>query len=218
MDMKSLKIQIEEKFGIPYEEFCELDPEIITELIEAKIGKKLKPDDRLIIDGIPIDKQHVIQREEYSYAKESLQYFMNKVLNMLKILEIWFGLEGSSEREIIIPRSVEFNSETLGNSDELLHTLSVFKESIEEYSDIRNNGETFIQLAFDIEKAFIENPNYYGLNGKAVVQELCNIYELLQKDEEPMVQCWGERWIYVPIRLFQLRRIVGLSNEDKGTR
>ena len=162
--------------------------------------------------------QNVIQREEYSYAKESLQYFMNKVLNMLKILEIWFGLEGSSEREIIIPRSVEFNSETLGNSDELLHTLSVFKESIEEYSDIRNNGETFIQLAFDIEKAFIENPNYYGLNGKAVVQELCNIYELLQKDEEPMVQCWGERWIYVPIRLFQLRRIVGLSNEDKGTR
>ena len=157
--------------------------------------------------------QNIIQREEYSYAKESLQYFMNKVLNMLKILEIWFGPEGSSEREKIIPRSVEFNSKTLGNSDELLHTLSVFKESIEEYSDIRNNGERFIQLALDIENVLIGNLNCYGNDGKAVVQELCNIYELLQKDEKEMVQYWGDRWIYVPIRLLQLRRIVGISNE-----
>ena len=84
MDMKSLKIQIEEKFGIPYEEFCELDPEIITELIEAKIGKKLKPDNRLIIDGIPIDKQHVIQREDIDreinkMAQNGPQRVMNKI-------------------------------------------------------------------------------------------------------------------------------------------
>lgn len=84
MDMKSLKKQIEEKFGIPYEEFCELDPEIITELIEAKIGKKLKPDDRLIIDGIPIDKHHVIQREEIDREINKIdQNWPQRVMNKI---------------------------------------------------------------------------------------------------------------------------------------
>ena len=64
MDIAHIKKQIEEQFGIPYEEFCQLDPEIITRLIESKIGKKLKPDYRPIIDGIPIDKNHIIEREE----------------------------------------------------------------------------------------------------------------------------------------------------------
>ena len=64
MDKTYIKKQIEEKFGIPYEDFCELDPEIITKLIESKTSKKLKPDYRPIIDGIPIDKNHIIEREE----------------------------------------------------------------------------------------------------------------------------------------------------------
>ncbi len=59
-----LKKQIEENFGIPYEEFCNLDSEIIDKLIETKIGKKLKPDYRQIIDGIPIDKKHIITRSQ----------------------------------------------------------------------------------------------------------------------------------------------------------
>lgn len=154
-----------------------------------------------------------IQREEYSYAKESLQYFMDKVLNMLKILEIWFEPEDSSEREKIILRFVEFNSEILENSDKLLHALFMFKESIKKYVDNKKNGERFIQLAFDIEKVLIENSNRYGNDGKTVVQELCSIYELLQKDEETMLHFWGDLWRYVPIRLLQLRRIVGISNE-----
>ncbi len=64
MNIALLKRQIEEKFGIPYEEFCELDLEDIDRLIETKIGKKLKLDLRPIIDGIPIDKNHIIEREE----------------------------------------------------------------------------------------------------------------------------------------------------------
>lgn len=64
MNQALLKKQIEKKFGIPYEIFCELDPEVIEKLIETKIGKKLKPDYRVIIDGIPIDKDHVIERRE----------------------------------------------------------------------------------------------------------------------------------------------------------
>lgn len=64
MNQALLKKQIEKEFGIPYEIFCELDPEVIEKLIETKIGKKLKPDYRVIIDGIPIDKDHVIERRE----------------------------------------------------------------------------------------------------------------------------------------------------------
>ena len=58
------KKQIEKKFGIPYEDFCTLDHEVIDKLIETKIGKKLKPDYREIIDGIPIDKKHTITRKQ----------------------------------------------------------------------------------------------------------------------------------------------------------
>ena len=64
MNNVHIKKQIEEKFGIPYEDFCELDPEIITGLIETKIDKKLKLDYRQFIDGIPIDKAHIITKEE----------------------------------------------------------------------------------------------------------------------------------------------------------
>ena len=64
MNQALLKKQIEKEFGIPYEIFCELDPEVIEKLIETKIGKKLKSDYRAIIDGIPIDKDHVIERRE----------------------------------------------------------------------------------------------------------------------------------------------------------
>ena len=64
MNIALLKKQIEDTFGIPYEEFCELDPEIITGLIETKTDKKLKPDYRQIVDGIPIDKAHIITRKE----------------------------------------------------------------------------------------------------------------------------------------------------------
>lgn len=64
MNQALLKKQIEKEFGIPYEIFCELDPEVIEKLIETKIGKKLKPDYMVIIDGIPIDKDHVIERRE----------------------------------------------------------------------------------------------------------------------------------------------------------
>lgn len=155
----------------------------------------------------------IIQREKYSYAKESLQYFMDKVLNMLKILEIWFGKEDSSESTKIILRSVKFNSEILENSDELLHALSIFKESIKKYADNRNNGETFIRLAFDIENTLSRIPNCYGRNEKKVVQELCSIYELLQKDNQKMKQYFGELWIYVPIRLLLLRQRAGISNK-----
>lgn len=58
------KKRIEKKFGIPFEEFCDLDPEVIDKLIETKIGKKLKPDYRPIVDGIPIDDKNVITRKQ----------------------------------------------------------------------------------------------------------------------------------------------------------
>ena len=74
MDKTYIKKQIEEKFGIPYEDFCELDPEIITKLIESKTSKKLKPDYRPIIDGIPIDKNHIIEREEIDKRIDKLVY------------------------------------------------------------------------------------------------------------------------------------------------
>lgn len=86
MDKTHIKKQIEEKFGISYEEFCELDPEIITGLIESKIGKKLKPDYRPIIDGILMDKAHTITREEIDREIDKSAYNVpQRVIKKFKI-------------------------------------------------------------------------------------------------------------------------------------
>ena len=86
MDIAHIKKQIEEKFGIPYEEFCQLDPEIITRLIESKIGKKLKPDYRPIIDGILMDKAHTITREEIDREIDKSAYNVpQRVIKKFKI-------------------------------------------------------------------------------------------------------------------------------------
>ena len=51
---------VEKKLGIPYETFEKLDLDEQHRLIEQKTKKKVKPDYRLFIDGIPIDEEHII--------------------------------------------------------------------------------------------------------------------------------------------------------------
>ena len=58
------KREIERKLGIPYSEFEQLDFDEQHKLIEQKTGKKFKYDYRLYIDGIPIDEDHIITREQ----------------------------------------------------------------------------------------------------------------------------------------------------------
>ncbi len=58
------KREIERKLGIPYSEFEQLDFDEQQKLIELKTGKKFKYDYRLYIDGIPMDEEHIITREQ----------------------------------------------------------------------------------------------------------------------------------------------------------
>lgn len=58
------KREIERKLGIPYSEFEQLDFDEQQKLIEQKTGKKFKYDCRLYIDGIPMDEEHIITREQ----------------------------------------------------------------------------------------------------------------------------------------------------------
>ena len=55
-----VKRQIEEKLGISYEEFDNMDYYEQRKLIEEKTGKKVKLDYRLHTDGIPIDEDHIL--------------------------------------------------------------------------------------------------------------------------------------------------------------
>ena len=63
-EIELIKRRIEKKLGIPYEEYEKLDIEEQHKLIEQKTGKKVKPDCRLYIDGIPMDEEHIITREQ----------------------------------------------------------------------------------------------------------------------------------------------------------
>ena len=53
------KRYVESIIKMPYEEFENLDIEDQNKLIEEKIGRKLTFDDRLHIDGIPLDENHI---------------------------------------------------------------------------------------------------------------------------------------------------------------
>ena len=50
---------VETIIKMPYEEFENLDIEDQNKLIEEKTGRKLTFDDRLHIDGIPLDENHI---------------------------------------------------------------------------------------------------------------------------------------------------------------
>lgn len=50
---------VESIIKMPYEEFENLDIEDQNKLIEEKTGRKLTFDDRLHIDGIPLDEKHI---------------------------------------------------------------------------------------------------------------------------------------------------------------
>lgn len=59
-----VKRQIEEKLGISYEEFEKMDYYKQQRLIEERTGKKIQPDFRLHIDGIPIDEDHIMTMDQ----------------------------------------------------------------------------------------------------------------------------------------------------------
>lgn len=71
-DPEMAKRSIEMKLGIPYSEFEKLDLHEQHRLIEEKTGKKIKPDDRLYIDEIPIDEDHIITREQVDKRLDEL--------------------------------------------------------------------------------------------------------------------------------------------------
>lgn len=66
------KREIERKLGIPYEEYEKLDIEEQHKLIEQKTGKKVKPDNRLYIDDIPMDDKHIITRDKIDKRIEEI--------------------------------------------------------------------------------------------------------------------------------------------------
>ena len=59
-----IKRLVELKLGISYDEYEKLDIEEQHKLIEQKIGRKVSFDYKLHIDGIPIDDEHVITRQQ----------------------------------------------------------------------------------------------------------------------------------------------------------
>ena len=59
-----IKRLVELKLGIPYDEYEKLDIDEQHKLIEQKIGRKVSFDYKLHIDGIPIDDEHVITRQQ----------------------------------------------------------------------------------------------------------------------------------------------------------
>lgn len=66
------KRQLERKLGISYQEYEKLDTDEQNKLIEQKTGKKVEPDYRLYIDGIPMDDDHIVIREQIDKQIDNL--------------------------------------------------------------------------------------------------------------------------------------------------
>ena len=67
-----VKRQIEERLGISYEEFEKMDYYKQQKLIEERTGKKIQPDYRLHIDGIPIDEDHIMTMDQVDRKMDEL--------------------------------------------------------------------------------------------------------------------------------------------------
>jgi len=83
------KRNIERTLGISYSEFEKLDLNQQNKLIEQKTGKKLKPDYRLRIDGIPINDEHIITEEQANKRIDELtssgpKKILKRFLNCIK--------------------------------------------------------------------------------------------------------------------------------------
>lgn len=74
------KRQIEIKLGIPYEEYIKLDIDERYKLIKQKTGKKVKPDYRLYVDGIPMDDEHIITKDKIDKKIDKLTESSSKRL------------------------------------------------------------------------------------------------------------------------------------------
>lgn len=82
---------VESIIKMPYEEFENLDIEDQNKLIEEKTGRKLTFDDRLYIDGIPLDENHIKTIEQVdkqidkiaheSSAKKLIRKFKKRYFN-----------------------------------------------------------------------------------------------------------------------------------------
>ncbi|MBQ7141294.1 MAG: hypothetical protein IJO32_07325 [Bacilli bacterium] len=71
--------------GISYEEYSKLNIDEKHKLIEQKTGKKVKPDHRLNIDGIPMDDEHIIKMNEVdNYLTNLTKKVKRKSKNIFK--------------------------------------------------------------------------------------------------------------------------------------
>lgn len=65
---------VESIIRMPYEEFENLDIEDQNKLIEEKTGRELTFDDRLHIDGIPLDENHIKTIEQVDKQINKIVY------------------------------------------------------------------------------------------------------------------------------------------------
>ena len=70
----TVKQQIEKELGISYRDFEKLDLDEQHKLIEEKTGRELTFDDRLHIDGIPLDENHIKTIEQVDKQINKIVY------------------------------------------------------------------------------------------------------------------------------------------------
>lgn len=129
---------------------------------------------------------------------------------MLEILDIWFGQKEKPEFERYYDgMNGEFKQTALENADNLINSLNELESYALAYQEDVNTGEAFIQLLCNVEKLDKEVPNYFGKDKRRVIIALSNAYEQLEKNQI-ISQAIGDRWKYCKIRLFRLRRNMGL--------
>lgn len=79
------KRQIEKKLGIPYDEYEKLDIDEQRKLTEKKTRKKIRYDVRLYIDGVPVEEEHVITKEQIDKITDLPKRLLKKILKRKKI-------------------------------------------------------------------------------------------------------------------------------------
>lgn len=151
--------------------------------------------------------EEMANKEEFRYAREEIIYFVRTIMDMLEILDIWFGKEAQA-----IPEQYydsirgKFNQKVWENPDNLIRGLKELESYAIAHKEDINPGSAFIQLLFDVEKMGKKSLDYFGEEDKnKAIIVISEVYEQLGKNQI-ILQAFGEDWLFCKIRLFRLRR------------
>lgn len=143
---------------------------------------------------------------------------MKQIMSMLDIMEVWIDEPIEKKRgKYYDDLTGEFDSSILNNSDNFQEGLRELKSYFLKNLEDKKAGEALLELIFALDRTIKANSDFWGQNKKIIIDELCDLYKLMEEKNVSMSSFYGERWTHGKVRIliFQRQKENSSSEEMK---